>query len=254
MTGTFEESATFKGKVAVVTGAARGLGLAFCRALHARGAQVVLVDIDIAEAERSASEFGPDALALCCDVADELALAAAVKRVEKAFGGIDILINNAGLHSARYNVPFETLGHTEIRRLIDINVMGVVNASLACKPSMALRGAGSIINIASIAGYAVNSPYGVSKLAVRGLTIAFAREFAEANIRVNAIAPGLIGTETIRTELPEIFDQFVNTNQLIHRVGNEDDIINAMLFLCSDKSSFVTGETMKVSGGFPLSI
>jgi NAD(P)-dependent dehydrogenase (short-subunit alcohol dehydrogenase family) len=119
---------------------------------------------------------------------------------------------------------------------------------------MAARGGGSIINIASIAGYSINSPYGVSKLAVRGLTIAFAREFADAKIRVNAIAPGLIGTETIRAELPEIFDQFVNVNQLIHRVGAEADIVAAMLFLVSDQASFITGETLKVAGGFPLSI
>jgi len=245
---------TFEGKVAFVTGAARGFGLAFCQALQARGAKVVLAEIDIAEAERRAAELGADALALNCDVADEASMAAAVRRATEAFGGIDILINNAGLHSAKYNVPFEALGHAEIRRLMDVNIMGVVNGSLACKAAMAARGGGSIINIASIAGYSINSPYGVSKLAVRGLTIAFAREFADARIRVNAIAPGLIGTETIRAELPEIFDQFVNVNQLIHRVGAEADIVSAMLFLVSDQASFITGETLKVSGGFPLSI
>jgi NAD(P)-dependent dehydrogenase (short-subunit alcohol dehydrogenase family) len=244
----------FGGKVAFVTGAARGFGLAFCQALQARGAKVVLADIDVAEAERRATAIGPDALALSCDVADEASVAEAVKRTTDAFGGIDILINNAGLHSAKYNVPFETLGHAEIRRLMDVNIMGVINGSLACKAVMAARGGGSIINIASIAGYSNATPYGVSKLAVRGLTMAFAREFADAKIRVNAIAPGLIGTETIRAELPEIFDQFINVNQLIRRMGAEDDIVSAMLFLVSDQASFITGETLKVAGGFPLSI
>src|SRR5688572_17132880 len=167
----------FQGKVAFVTGAARGFGLAFCRALQARGARVVLADIDAGEARRQAEALGDGALATACDVADAGSVAEAVEAAVAAFGGIDILINNAGLHSAKYNVPFETLGHTEIRRLLDVNIMGVVNGSLACKPAMAARGGGTIVNIASIAGYTVSSPYGVSKLAVRGLTIAFAREF-----------------------------------------------------------------------------
>jgi NAD(P)-dependent dehydrogenase (short-subunit alcohol dehydrogenase family) len=101
----------FDGKVAFVTGAARGFGLAFCQALQAGGAKVELADIDAAEAGRRAAEIGPDALALSCDVADEVSVAEAVKRTTDAFGGVDILINNAGLHSAKYNVPFETLGH-----------------------------------------------------------------------------------------------------------------------------------------------
>jgi len=137
---------------------------------------------------------------------------------------------------------------------MDVNIMGVINGSLACKATMAARGGGAIINIASIASYSNTTPYGVSKLAVRGLTIAFAREFSDAKIRVNAIAPGLIGTATIRAELPELFDQFVNVNQLIHRAGAESDIVSAMLFLCSSQASFITGETLRVSGGFPLSI
>ena len=244
----------FRGKVAFVTGAARGFGLAFCTALKDRGAKVVLADVDDAEARRQAEALGDGAMALNCDVADEASVAAAVAKTIETFGGVDILINNAGLHSAKYNVPFETLGHAEIRRLMDVNIMGVINGSLACKATMAARGGGAIINIASIASYSNTTPYGVSKLAVRGLTIAFAREFSDAKIRVNAIAPGLIGTATIRAELPELFDQFVNVNQLIHRAGAESDIVSAMLFLCSSQASFITGETLKVSGGFPLSI
>jgi 3-oxoacyl-[acyl-carrier protein] reductase len=248
----------FRGQVAIVTGAAQGFGRAFCQALCERGASAVILDIDAEGAMRAAAELtaeGHKALAIPCDVTDETAVAAAVARTVETFGGVDILINNAGLHSAKYNVPFETLGHAEIRRLFEVNIMGVVNCSLACRPAMAARGGGAICSLASIAGYTLASPYGVSKLAVRGLTIAFAREFADDRIRVNAIAPGLMATDVIVAELPAaMFEEFANKNQLIHRTGAVSDIVSAMLFLCSPQASFITGETLKVSGGFPLGI
>ncbi len=110
-----------------------------------------------------------------------------------------------------------------------------------------------IINISSMASYLSATPYAVSKLAVRGLTIAFATEFAGDHIRVNAIAPGLMATENAIADLPqEIVDDIVNEKQMIHRLGTMDDIVQAMLFLCSDESSFVTGETLRVTGGTPL--
>jgi 3-oxoacyl-[acyl-carrier protein] reductase len=248
----------FQGKTAFITGAAQGFGRAFAQALCERGASVAIVDIDIERANRAVealSAEGHRALAVACDVGDEQAVAAAVARTTDAFGGVDILINNAGLHSAKYNVTFQQLGHVETRRLFEVNIMGVVNCSLACRPVMAARGGGVICSLSSIAGYALASPYGVSKLAVRGLTIAFAREFAEDRIRVNAIAPGLMATDVIVAELPaEMFEQFAKHNQLIHRTGQVSDIVSAMLFLCSDQASFVTGETLKVSGGFPLGV
>ena len=99
------------------------------------------------------------------------------------------------------------------------------------------------------------TPYGVSKLAVKGLTIALAREMSGSNIRVNAIAPGLMATENAVGGLPdELFDEFINKNQLVHRRGEMRDIVNAMLYLCSEEASFITGETLSVSGGFPLQL
>ena len=139
--------------------------------------------------------------------------------------------------------------------LFDVNVIGVVACTLACQPSMAERGGGSVLNISSIAGHMSATPYGVSKLAVKGLTIALARELSGSNIRVNAIAPGLMATENAVGELPdELFDQFINQNQLVHRRGEMRDIVNAMLYLCSEEASFITGETLSVSGGFPLQL
>jgi 3-oxoacyl-[acyl-carrier protein] reductase len=248
----------FDGKTAFVTGGAIGIGFGFARAYCERGGAAAIVDIDGEAAERAAAALradGHNAAALACDVADEGAVALALERAVETFGGVDALINNAGLHSAKYNVTFEQLGHAEIRRLFEVNIMGVINCSLAVRPLMARRGGGAICSLSSIAGYSTTSPYGVSKLAVRGLTIAFAREFADDKIRVNAVAPGLTATDTIVAEMPpEMFDQFATTNQLVHRTGQVDDIVAGMLFLCSDEASFITGETLKISGGFPLGI
>jgi NAD(P)-dependent dehydrogenase (short-subunit alcohol dehydrogenase family) len=110
-----------------------------------------------------------------------------------------------------------------------------------------------VLNIASIAAHMTSTPYGVSKLTVRGLTIALAGELSSKNIRVNAISPGLMATENAVRDVPEeIFDQFIKQNQLVHRRGEMRDIVSAMLFLCSDEGSFITGETLSVSGGYPL--
>ena len=131
--------------------------------------------------------------------------------------------------------------------------MGIVNCTLACRPSMSARGAGAVVNISSMAGYLNVSPYGVSKLAVRGLTVSFAHELAADGIRVNAIAPGLMATESALADLPQsLVDDLVNERQLIHRLGRLEDVVATMLFLCSEDSSFMTGETLKVTGGYPL--
>jgi 3-oxoacyl-[acyl-carrier protein] reductase len=248
----------FEDKVAFITGGAAGFGRQFAGALAREGAAIVIADIDPDAGTRATKELegdGYQALAVPCDVADEEQIQAAVDAAIARFGGIDVLINNAGKHLTKYNQPFGTLGMEEVRVLFDVNVMGVVAGTLACQPSMAERGGGSVLNISSIAGHMAATPYGVSKLAVKGLTIALARELSGSNIRVNAIAPGLIATENAVDDLPdELFDQFINHNQLVHRRGEMRDIVSAMLYLCSDDASFITGETLSVSGGFPLQL
>jgi 3-oxoacyl-[acyl-carrier protein] reductase len=246
----------FEGKVAFITGGGVGFGRAFARALAAEGAAVVIADIDGdagTALARELADTGTPALAVVCDVADEHQVQAGIDATVERFGGVDILINNAGKHLTKYNQPFSVLERDELRALFDVNVIGVVNCSVAVRPSMAARGGGVIVNISSMAAYLNVSPYSVSKLAVRGLTIAFATEFAGDRIRVNGIAPGLMATENAMDDLPSaMVDEFVNDRQLIHRLGVMDDIVQAMLFLCSDESSFITGETLKVTGGFPL--
>jgi 3-oxoacyl-[acyl-carrier protein] reductase len=246
----------FDGRTALITGGAVGFGRAFARALVAEGANVALADIDASAAEGTAAELvsgGGEAIAVECDVADADAVDAAVATTVDRFGGIDILINNAGLHLTKYNQPFGMLSRNEIRGLFDVNVIGVINVTLACRDSMRGRGGAAVLNISSMAGCMSATPYAVSKLAVRGLTVAFATELAPDRIRVNAIAPGLMNTESALADLPRpLIDEFVHERQLVHRLGTVGDVVSAMLYLCSDEASFITGETLKVSGGYPL--
>ena len=245
----------FTGKVAVVTGAARGFGRAFCEALSARGAAVAVVDIDRNEAEAAAAAIRADgrtALAVACDVAEERQVADAFAQVSGAFGHVDILINNAGLHSAAFAEPMLKSGPEKLRRLFDVNLMGVINCSLAAYPLMKDRSGACILNISSAAGYACPTAYGVSKQAVRGLTVTMAREFGPDGVRVNAIAPGLIFTDTIRRELPQNLVNAALGQQVIRHEGDTQDVVEGMLYLCSSRAAFVSGETLRLSGGMGL--
>jgi NAD(P)-dependent dehydrogenase (short-subunit alcohol dehydrogenase family) len=248
----------FQSKTAFITGGAIGLGRAFARALTSEGAGVAIADIDTEGAERTAAELashGAQAIAVPCDVADEKQVDAAVAATIEKFGGIDILINNAGRHLMKYNQPFGVLSRADVRGLFDVNVMGVVNCTLSCRDSMRDRGGGVVLNISSTAGFVSNTAYGVSKLAVRGLTVAFAAELSPDLIRVNGIAPGMTNTENALADVPHsLAEDFIQELQLIPRMGTMDDVVSAMLYLCSDEASFITGETLRVSGGYPLGI
>jgi len=272
-----EGSMRFEGKVAVITGGARGLGSAFADAIVAEGAKVALLDVDEAEVGQTAGALekqGFEALGLRCDVRDEHEVEAVVARVAERFGRIDFLINSAALHRRKYNQPFKFLPRDEVRALFDVNVMGILNCCLAVRPVMATNGGGSIVNLTSTAGHTSVTPYGVSKLAARGLTLALAGEFAEDEIRVNAVSPGFVGSAGSLAEYPkenlmsllasqgvrlpesilarcsnrDLVDVFMSL-QLTRREGRMDDIVKALLYLCSDDSGFVTGETLKVGGG-----
>lgn len=245
-------------KIAFITGAGAGFGRDFSNAFAEAGASVAVTDVNLEAAQAVAAAInaaGGKAIAVHCDVSSEASVKAAVDTVAAQLGGIDILINNAGRHLLKYNQPFGALTTADVRELFDVNVMGVIFCTLACRGSMQARGGGAVVNIASIAAHLVPTPYGVSKLAVRGLTMAFARELSGDGIRVNAISPGLIATESALAELPkEMMEAFQNDYQLIKRRGEMPDITAAALFLSSAASSFITGETIKVSGGYPLNI
>jgi NAD(P)-dependent dehydrogenase (short-subunit alcohol dehydrogenase family) len=251
------QSHTRTGTTALITGGGRGFGKAFGAALAGEGAHVALVDLDGAAAEAAAADIvasGGSALGLAGDVTDEARMAEAARLAAEANGGIDILINNAGLHSDEYGQPITKLGLAKFRRLFDVNVNGVVCCTLAALPYMEGRKGASIVNISSSAAHMGGSPYGDSKLAVAGITITFARELGRRGIRVNAISPGLILTDTIRNELPEATKARVKAMQLMDDDGAEQDIVEAMLWLTSPKARFVTGEVLRVTGGMAAGV
>ncbi len=243
----------WQGRTAVITGGGRGFGKAFADALSAQGAHTVLVDLDLAAAEDAAAEINArnagSAEALQGDVTDEARMTQVMEQAGQANGGIDLLINNAGLHSDEYSQPMRVLGVAKVRRLFDVNVMGLVTCTLAAAPLMAGREGANVVNISSMAAYLGGTAYGDSKLAVAGLTISFAKELGPEGIRVNAIAPGMILTETIKAELPEQVKAYVRQSQALDADGAEEDIVEAMLYLSSRRARFVTGETLRVTGG-----
>lgn len=247
----------YEGRVAVITGGGRGFGKAFGHAIAAGGGHAVLADVDVAAGQEAAAEIrdaGGQASSFPCDVADEHQVSALVADVVDRLGGIDILINNAGLHSAAYGQPMGVLGLEKVRRLFDVNVMGVIYCTMAARSAMAGRPGACVFNISSSAAYSSGGAYGVSKLAVRGLTMAFARELASDGIRVNGVAPGLHLTDTIRAELSPETLAAVKSQQILPLDGTETDIVEAMLFLCSERARFVTGETLRVTAGYALGI
>lgn len=243
----------FSAKVAIVTGGGRGFGKAFGSALAGRGATVYLVDLDSAVAQKSAAEIGASAIAMAADVTDEARIQELCMEIAGEHGGIDILINNAGLHSHEYSRPLAEMGLEKVRRLFEVNVMGTANCTLAAAPFMAGRKGASVVNIASAAAFS-GGGYGTSKLAVIGLTMTFARELATDGIRVNAIAPGVILTDTIRTEMAAETLSRVKSMQYLSADGEEQDIVDAMLFLTGPNAKFITGETLRVTGGFAAGI
>jgi NAD(P)-dependent dehydrogenase (short-subunit alcohol dehydrogenase family) len=245
------------GRTAVITGGGRGFGKAFGVALAARGVHAVLVDIDGGVADAAAAEIraaGGQATGLGGDVTDETRMAEVMAQAAALSGGVDILINNAGLHSHEYGQPILKMGLAKVKRLFDVNVIGVITCTLAAVPHMKNRPGASVVNISSSAAYMHGSAYGDTKLAVSGLTITFARELGAEGVRVNAIAPGLMLTETIAAELPPETKARVKAMQILPDDGKEDDIVEAMLFLTSPQAKFITGETLRVTGGMAAGV
>jgi len=243
----------YNNKVAVITGGGRGFGKAFGSALAQRGAMVYLVDLDGPAAIEAATQLGETTSGLAADVTDVNTIQALFSEIAGKHGGIDVLINNAGLHSHEYSRPLAEMGFEKVRRLFDVNVMGTVNCTLTAAPFMAGREGASVVNIASAAAFS-GGGYGTSKLAVIGLTMTFARELAADGIRVNAIAPGVILTDTIRAEMAAETLSRIKSMQYLSVDGEEQDIVDAMLFLTGKRSKFITGETLRVTGGFAAGI
>lgn len=243
-----------EGKIAVVTGAAQGNGLAIARGLASAGARVAICDIDEAAAQAAAQEIaasGTSVISARADVADAAGVAAFAARVESEFGPAAILVNNAGI-IRRTQIDDEAF-EADWDAIFRVNVDGIRNMVRAFLPQLSVSG-GCVINLGSImsvtAGPAL-SAYAASKGAVLQFTKALAHDLAPRGIRVNAIAPGVIATPMTRVtrENPDAIGRFMAHTPL-NRVGEPDELVGPVLFLASDLSSYVTGVLLPVDGGY----
>jgi len=237
-------------RVALVTGAARGLGQAFAGRLAQDGCRLVLVDtLDCAETTARLGEFGRPARFVPCDLADPSQIATLVNDVLQNERRVDILVNNAAYQPP---TPWDQLTASTLRKMLAINTEASFLLAQAFARGMIERGWGRIVNLASSSAW---SPppgfvgYITTKMANIGMTRALARELGDHGITVNAIAPGLTRTAAAAADVPQDVWDRVRAQQLIHRPGEPRDLVGALSFLCSDDAAFITGQTYHVDGG-----
>ncbi|MFZ0767561.1 SDR family NAD(P)-dependent oxidoreductase [Bradyrhizobium sp.] len=239
-------------KVALVTGAARGIGLAVAKRFLADDWRVVLLDIEDDLLEKSVAALAePDVtMAVTCDVSDANAVTTAFAAIERRFGRLDALVNNAGI--AVFTPLMET-SEADWNRVIKVNLTGPFLCSKAAVLLMRERGGGAIVNITSISGLrasTLRSAYGTSKAGLAHLTRQLAVELASLGIRVNGVAPGPVDTAMAKAvHSPEIRADYHDAIPL-NRYGLEEELAEAVFFLCSDRASYITGQILAVDGGF----
>ena len=244
---------TFSGKVALVTGGTSGIGKATAIEFACAGAKVVLAgrrEKEGAQIVAEINKLGGDAGFVRADVARDADVKGMIDFAVDKFGRLDVAFNNAGVE---WKGPLEQATEAEYRRIFDINVWGVLNSMRHEIPVMLKNGGGAIVNNSSVAGHvglAQVSIYIASKHAVEGLTKSVALEFARQNIRINAVAPGVIATEMFdRFAGDELRDQITSIIP-VGRVGASEEIAAAVLYLCSDNAKFTVGTSLVVDGGF----
>ncbi|VTU27474.1 SDR family NAD(P)-dependent oxidoreductase [Variovorax sp. RA8] len=240
-------------RAVIVTGAGRGIGRAIARRFAAAGDAVWFTDLD-SDAARAASDAAEGGLCFWArmDVRDPEAIARVVGEVEARRGGVDVLINNAGRMTQG---PFQATPAGAFQDMLDVNVGGLFHCVRAVAPRMVERRRGSIINIASVSaqrggGAVGNVWYGTTKAAVVAMTSGLARELGPSGVRVNAISPGVVETDMVRTFMTPQVRERVLTRFPLGRLATVDDVARMALFLASDEAAFVTGQTVAVDGGF----
>ena len=242
----------FQDKVAVVTGAAQGIGEAYAKALAAEGAKVVVADLNAEAGQQVAQQIEADggtAMFVRTDVSSHESATAMVEAVTAAYGGIDLLVNNAAIYG---EMAFDLLISVDwdyYKKFMGVNMDGALVMTRAVYPSMQARGGGAIVNQSSTAAYLYSGFYGLAKVGVNGLTQQLAHELGGMRIRVNAIAPGPTDTEATRVQAGDAAKDIVRTSLALKRMGRVEDMVGACLYLLSDEASWVTGQILAVDGG-----
>jgi len=239
-------STRFTGKVAVVTGAAQGIGEAYAKALAAEGASVVVADLNVEAGEKVAADIG--GLFVRTDVSSAESAAAMVEATVAAYGGLDLLVNNAAIYGEMQFDLLISVDWDYYRKFMSVNMDGALVMTRACYRQMQKRGGGSIVNQSSTAAYLYSGFYGLAKTGVNGLTQQLAHELGGMGIRVNAIAPGPTDTAATRTQAGDAAKELVK-GLAIKRMGQPEDMVGACLFLLSEESAWVTGQIIAVDGG-----
>ncbi|WP_217587095.1 SDR family NAD(P)-dependent oxidoreductase [Lentibacillus saliphilus] len=247
-----------EGKVALVTGGASGIGLSTANLLAKEGAKVVIADFNEAGAKQAAEDIkakGFEASSVFLDAGQEESIKQAVQFTVDTYDTITVLVNNVGLTNLQKDLDVVNMDMDEWNRLINVNLTSVVLGSRFAIPHMQEAGGGAIINTASMAAYAsdsIRTAYGTTKAAVTHLTRYIATQYGKDRIRCNGVAPGLIMTPAAEKNIPDTLkDLFLRHNALPYH-GEGDDIGNTVLFLASDESKFITGQTIQVEGGHYL--
>jgi NAD(P)-dependent dehydrogenase (short-subunit alcohol dehydrogenase family) len=240
-----------EGKVAIVTGGARGIGRAIAEGLAAEGARLVIADLSGAE-EAAASFSG--GFGLTVDVAAEEEVERMAAETVERCGGVDILVNNAGLYASLPMRPFEEISVEEWRRVMDVNVLSMFLCCRAIVPRMREHGGGKIVNISSgtpFRGVPFLLHYVTSKGAIVAFTRALAKEVGAAGVLVNCVAPGFTMSEGVKAH-PEVIEKLRDVSiaaRTLQRDELPEDVVGAVVFLCGPSSDFITGQTMVIDGG-----
>lgn len=236
-----------KGKVAIITGAAQGMGAAHAKLFIDQGAKVVLTDLNEEKGQAFAAELGENALFVKQNVANETDWATVVATAEEKFGPVNVLVNNAGITMAKSMMETTV---EEYRRIVEINQVSVFLGMKAVLPSMQKAGGGSIVNVSSMNGLVAGAiGYTDTKFAVRGMTKAAAMEVAPFNIRVNSVHPGVIATPMVVQEDTKAAVEAFAKHIPMGRVAQPEEVSNMVLFLASDESSYSTGSEFVIDGG-----